>query len=241
MGVDAGVRNITEPWSNHGSKRSFTNPAQPQAGQGNAKLNGRQELVEMLLDLADSTSADTTLLDQLLDARIADADHGEFRSNEKGVRCHKKNHQDDPQKDQGDHGLQSYTGGAFRQKERSRMFPEARHKIPRVAAVAIFPVLGQQSLIWLQLDSPISFPHRLAILTLLLAQQTDPYFSRFAFSATSALARSPISSDAGGSWFAKTTTVYGESSTIYRCVLTPGNPPPWPTTVREYTSAISMA
>jgi hypothetical protein len=67
----------------------------------------------MLLNLADSTSADPALLDQLLDARIANADHGEFRGNEKGVRCHKKNHQDDPQEDQGDHGLQSYNGRAI--------------------------------------------------------------------------------------------------------------------------------
>ena len=36
---------------------------------------------------------------------LAHADHGEFSGNEKGVRCHKKNHQDDPQEDQGDHGL----------------------------------------------------------------------------------------------------------------------------------------
>src|SRR5215472_11156489 len=54
----------------------------------------------------------------------------------------------------------------------------------------------------------------------------------FAFSATSALALSPIRSAAGGSWLARTTIVYGESSTMYRCVFTPGNPPPWPTIVR---------
>ena len=50
----------------------------------------------MLLDLADGTGADAALLDQLLDPCVTDADHGELRGNEKGVRCHKKNHQDDP-------------------------------------------------------------------------------------------------------------------------------------------------
>ena len=102
----------------HRGQRPFTHPAKAKAGQGDAKLHGGKEFVEMLLDLADSTGADAALLDQLLDARITDADHGELRGNEKCVRCHQKYHQDDPKQDQGDHGLQSYTGRGLRQSGR---------------------------------------------------------------------------------------------------------------------------
>ena len=96
MGIDTGIRNVAEPGHDDRGERAFTHPAESETGQSDAKLNGGKEFVKVLLNLADSTRADTALLNQLLDARIAHADHGEFRGNEKGVRCHKKNHQDDP-------------------------------------------------------------------------------------------------------------------------------------------------
>src|ERR1041385_2704305 len=116
MSIDTGIRDIAEPRSNHRGKCSFTYPTQTKAGQGYAKLHGGKEFVEVLLNFADGTGADAALVDQLLDASIAHADHGKFRGNEKGVRCHQKNHQNDPKEDQGDHGLQSYNGRAYRQK-----------------------------------------------------------------------------------------------------------------------------
>src|ERR1041385_4750615 len=114
MSIYTGIWDIAEPRSNHRGKRSFAHPTQTEAGQGYAKLNGGKKFVEMLLDFADGTGANAALVYKLLDARIADADHGKFRGNEKGVRCHQKNHQNDPKEDQGDHGLQSYNGRGFR-------------------------------------------------------------------------------------------------------------------------------
>ena len=116
VGINTGIWNVAEPWSDNRSQRAFAYPAKTKAGQGDAKLDRRKEFVEVLLNFADSTCADSALLNQLLDACVANADHGEFRGNEKGVSCHKENHQDDPEQDQSDHGLQSYTVAGFRQK-----------------------------------------------------------------------------------------------------------------------------
>lgn len=96
MGVNSGVRNITQPRNQNGGQSSLTYPAQAKAGKRDAKLDSGQKFVKPLLDLADSARANAALLNQLLDPRITNADHGEFRGNEKGVRCHKENHQDDP-------------------------------------------------------------------------------------------------------------------------------------------------
>ena len=63
--------------------------------------------------------------------------------------------------------------------------------------------------------------------SMIAVQRTDfCYFPDFAFSAMIATAFEPAYSAAGGSMFANATTVYGEPSTRYSRVLTPGNPPP---------------
>src|SRR6476660_5486837 len=55
VGVNTSIRNVAEPWSNHRSQRAFTHPAKTKAGQGDAKLYGWKEFIEVLLNFADST------------------------------------------------------------------------------------------------------------------------------------------------------------------------------------------
>jgi len=58
------------------------------------------------LDLLDGAGTDAALLDQLLDARVADADHSEFRGYKKGIGRHQQDHKDHPQQHQTNHGVQ---------------------------------------------------------------------------------------------------------------------------------------
>ena len=64
--------------------------------------------VEVALDFLDGAGADAPLFDQLVDPGIAKADHGELRRHKKGIRRHQQDHQNDPEEDQGDHGLGFY-------------------------------------------------------------------------------------------------------------------------------------
>src|ERR1700683_640169 len=66
--------------------RWLADPAQRQAAQGYAQLNGRQKIPEVLLQPADDAGSRLALRDELLDARLADADQRELRRHKEAVR-----------------------------------------------------------------------------------------------------------------------------------------------------------
>src|ERR1700722_16606529 len=76
------------------SDGGFANPPKSQAGDCNAKLNRRKELIDGVFELEDRTCARTPQRNQLLNASLADADQGELRSHEEAAGQNEKGHHD---------------------------------------------------------------------------------------------------------------------------------------------------
>ncbi len=106
VGVGGAVWQALEGVFENGGQRRFADPAEAQAGQRNAKLDGRQEVVEMLMQPQHLAGAKAAGIDHLLDSRIADADQGEFGRHKESVRRH--------QQDYGEYAHQHVTNHARR-------------------------------------------------------------------------------------------------------------------------------
>ena len=77
----------------------LADPAEGEGGEGDAELDGREELVDGVLELEGGTSAGAPEGDELLDAGFADADEGELRRDEETAGQDEEGHQDDAEED----------------------------------------------------------------------------------------------------------------------------------------------
>ncbi len=99
MGVEDGVRGeMAEPAlfdvEDDFGDGGFADPAEGEAGDSDAELNGGEELVDGVLELECSAGAGTAEGDELLDARLTDADEGELRGDEETCGQDEKGHDD---------------------------------------------------------------------------------------------------------------------------------------------------
>ena len=94
---DGGVIAATYRQLDQGGQGGLANPAQSEAGQGDTELDGAEQLVHALVQLADGAGADAAGLDELLDAGVADADQGKFRRHEEGIGRHQQQDGKHPQ------------------------------------------------------------------------------------------------------------------------------------------------
>ena len=81
----------------------FADPAQGEADHGDAQLNAVDDFVQTLMQALDDAGAGAAGFDELLNARVADADQGEFRSREKRIGCHQEKDQKHAEQHKGDH------------------------------------------------------------------------------------------------------------------------------------------
>ena len=103
VGVDLGVRQVDESGSKDVGHGGFADPAQGQAGQGDAKLHGVDELVELLMQLLDGARADAVRRNQLLQPGFAHADQGELGGHKERVGRDQQDHRHDAQHHEGNH------------------------------------------------------------------------------------------------------------------------------------------
>ena len=72
----------------------LADPAEGEAGDGDAELDGGKELVDGVLELEGGAGAGTAEGDELLDARLADADEGELGGHEEAGGQNEEGHHD---------------------------------------------------------------------------------------------------------------------------------------------------
>ena len=70
----------------------LADPAEREAGERDAELHGGQELVDGVLELEHGASAGPAERDELLDARLPNADESELRGDEETVGQDEKGH-----------------------------------------------------------------------------------------------------------------------------------------------------
>jgi GNAT superfamily N-acetyltransferase len=84
----------------------FTDPAEGEAGDGDAELDGGEELVNGVLELERGAGTGTAKGDELLDAGLADADQGELRSHEEAAGQDEEGHHDHAEEHPFEHSCQ---------------------------------------------------------------------------------------------------------------------------------------
>ena len=99
VGVDDGVGGRT--WSqllgeveDDVGDGGFADPAEGEAGDGDAELDGGEELVDGVLELEGGAGAGAAEGDELLDAGLADADEGELGGDEEAAGQDEEGHHD---------------------------------------------------------------------------------------------------------------------------------------------------
>ena len=97
------MRDGLEPSSKEAGDDGFADPAEGEAAEGDAELDGGEEVVEVLLEAADGACSEDFLGDELLDAGFADADQGEFRRDKEAVGQNEQGHRDSPKEEQAGH------------------------------------------------------------------------------------------------------------------------------------------
>ena len=85
VGVEGGVGDGLEPASKEAGDDGFADPAEGEAAEGDAELDGGEKVVEVLLEAADGARSEDVLGDELLDAGFADADQGELGGHKEAV------------------------------------------------------------------------------------------------------------------------------------------------------------
>ena len=104
VGEERGVGQARQRYFEQAGHGLFADPAQGEAGHGDADLNAVEDLVELVVQLADGARADASLLDELLEAGVADADQGVLAGGKESVGGHQQDHGDDPHEDKGEQG-----------------------------------------------------------------------------------------------------------------------------------------
>ena len=99
VGVDADVRRdrgkkAVSEVVERGGDGGLADPAEGEAGEGYAELDGGKEVVHVVLELEDGAGAGSALGDELLDAGLADADESELGCDEEAVGQDEEGHHD---------------------------------------------------------------------------------------------------------------------------------------------------
>ena len=83
--VEAGVGKAGHGLLEEGGDSGLAEPAHGEAAEGDPELDGGKEIAQILLEAADDARAGTVFLNELLNARFADADQSELRRDEETV------------------------------------------------------------------------------------------------------------------------------------------------------------
>jgi hypothetical protein len=105
VGVNVGMRNLAEKFLNHVGQQRFANPAEGKANYCDSKLNAVNHFIEIAVQFLDDAGADSSGLDELLDAGFANAYQGEFGRGKERVGCDQEQDQKHPDQHKSDHGL----------------------------------------------------------------------------------------------------------------------------------------
>ena len=84
----------------------FADPAEGKAGDGNAELDGGEELVDGVLELEGGAGAGAAEGDELLDAGLTDTDEGELRGHEEAAGQNEEGHHDHAEEHPFEHSCQ---------------------------------------------------------------------------------------------------------------------------------------
>jgi hypothetical protein len=83
-----------EPAEQDGRGQGFADPAEGEGAEGDAKLNGREKIVQVALQAADGAGSGDAGGQHLLNASVADGDQGELGSHKKCVGQNEHGHRD---------------------------------------------------------------------------------------------------------------------------------------------------
>jgi hypothetical protein len=89
----------TDETGDHG----LADPSQGKANHGDTELDAIDNFVEMLVETLHNAGADTSGVNELLDACIAHTHEGEFGGGEERIGCYQEEDQEDPEQHIGDH------------------------------------------------------------------------------------------------------------------------------------------
>ena len=130
--IEPGVGQRQEERLQNAGHGGLADPAQRQAGHGDAELHGVEDMVELLMELVDGTRADAVRRDHLLQSRFAHVHQGEFSSHEERVCRDEQHHDHNAQHNESNHeaeilpsakgcaGEQSVAGKSCRQRSQAR-------------------------------------------------------------------------------------------------------------------------
>ena len=105
MGRETVQRGSSEV-EDHLGDRGFADPAEGEAGDGDAELDGGEEFVDGVLELECSAGAGATKSDELLDAGLTNADEGELGSDKEAAGQNEEGHHDHAEKHPFEHSCQ---------------------------------------------------------------------------------------------------------------------------------------
>ena len=103
MRVKVRVRQAGKQRLDHVSDRGFADPAECEAGDGDAELHGIEDVIELLVEFLDGAGADALRRDHLLHARLAHAHQGKFGGDEERVCRDRQDHRYDAEDNEGNH------------------------------------------------------------------------------------------------------------------------------------------
>ncbi len=121
VGVDDGVRRKdgeqrAASVEEHLGDGGFAQPAEGERGEGDAELDGGEEVVDVVLEVEGGAGAGTAEGEQLLHARLAHADEGEFGSHEEAVGQDEEGHHDCAEEHPFQHFVAEGRLAAFKEK-----------------------------------------------------------------------------------------------------------------------------
>ena len=105
VGVEGGVGKVLKPLFEEAGDDGLADPAEGEAAEGDAELDGGEKFVEVLLKTADGTCSEDFLGDELLDAGFADADEGELGGDKEAVGEDEERYGDGAKEEEAGHGL----------------------------------------------------------------------------------------------------------------------------------------
>ena len=86
VGVEMPMAEAAERLLDEAGDGGLSQPSQGEAAEGDSELHRGQEVAHVFLQAADDAGTGFALGDELLDARLADADEGELRRHKEAVR-----------------------------------------------------------------------------------------------------------------------------------------------------------
>ena len=105
VSVEGSVGNAADPGLKQAGQNRLAQPAQSQAGNGDAELHSVDDAGELLVELEDDACAGAMRFDELLDTGFADANQREFSRGEESIHRHQQQDDEHPQQHGCNHGI----------------------------------------------------------------------------------------------------------------------------------------